>query len=215
MNGKLDPHIVKLFKDRFKSNCIKLLLESYEVLYSETGLKELSENNITVKLVGLMKKNPERNILNISINREAYNDTIDSYEGITDANESARIDIKYSIWSTNFEYEYFMEAKNLAENDWIKSTTGAKVIAQKLCRRYIEKGIENFTTANYPNGCLLGYVLEGNAESIVSKINSLLIKDKRSEEILLKQRSEKGISYLSKHEGTAVDSLQHFFLYFN
>ena len=178
MSGNLNPDIINLFKLKFEENCLSLLLESFNPIQNKKEFCELTENNITARLVGLMKAKPLRFNFQISISRESYCDTDKTYIGLADADESVRIDIKYITWDRNIEYEYYIEAKNLSENDWIKPYNKEKVNAHKQQNRYIETGIQNFITGKYPNGSLLGYVVEGDPDNIIIKINHIL--DKRN-----------------------------------
>lgn len=214
MNGKLNQDIINLFKAKFEGNCIYLLLDAFTSLQnSNRKIGEQSENNITAQLVGFMKKSSLRADLQIHLERESYLDSDETYDGLQDADKSPRIDIKYSVWSSNVEVEYYMEAKNLAENNWTKSSTGAIVDAHKLRRRYIETGIDNFTSGRYPNGCLLGYVLEGKSHKIVELLNRILITEKRAKEILVNNKAHNvSYSYYSKHDGTSSPLLKHFML---
>lgn len=214
MSGKLNQDIVSLFKSKFEDNCIHLLIEAYNLLKtSGREIIEESENNITAKIVGYMKKNPKRTDLQIHLERESYLDGESIYEGLEDADKSPRIDIKYSVWNSKIEIEFYMEAKNLAENNWKKGSTNSTVDANRLRKRYIETGLKNFTSGRYPNGCLLGYVVEGTSQKVVELINQILTTDKRKDEILLKHKNY-GIDYhyLSKHKETSMPILKHFLL---
>jgi len=212
-NNDLNLNIVRQFKLQFEKNCIHLLIEGYRILKDKSKLKELSENNITVQLVKSMKTIPERVVYQISLNREAYYDDDDIYSGLKDADKSVRIDIKYSTWSSNFEYEYFMEAKNLSENDWVKSHSNVKVKSLSQCKRYIETGILNFISGIYPHGCLVGYVVEGTQNGVVNRINNLLSEVKRDKEHLINEGNN--FRYISKHIGSSIENLEHYFLTFN
>ena len=100
------------------------------------------------------------------------------------------------------------------ENNWIKKSTSATIDAHKLRKRYIKTGIANFTSGRYPNGCLLGYVVEGNTHKIVELLNKILIAEKRTKEILVNSSKIHGIdsSFISMHEGTSRSLLNHFML---
>lgn len=214
MNGKLNQDIINQFKVKFESNCIYLLLDAYTSLQdSNRKVSEESENNITAQLFGFMKKSQLRLDLQIHLARESYLDSDEIYDGLQDADKSPRIDIKYSSWNSNIETEYYMEAKNLAENNWTKNSTGAILDAHKLRKRYIETGIANFISGRYPNGCLLGYVLEGNTHKIVELLNKILIAENRAKEILVNSKIHNAnYSYISKHKGTSRPLLNHFML---
>jgi len=213
MNGKLNQAIIELFRAKFEENCIYLLIESYNsILSAGRKLNEDNENSITAQLVGYMKKSSKRADLQIHLDRESYLDDEATFKGETDADKSPRIDIKYATWNANSEFEYYMEAKNLAENNWVKSTN-VTVNAASLRKRYVETGIGNFISGRYPNGCLLGYILEGDFVNIANLINEELIVNKRTKEILVRQVGY-GIDfhYCSTHSGTAIKLLKHFFL---
>lgn len=213
--GKLNPNIIQIFKNKFEENCILLLIESYNQIIPKNSLKEQSENNITACLAGLMLKHPRRLDLMISIQRESYYDDKETYQGIKDANESVRIDIKFVTWSSNIEYVYFLEAKNLSENNWTKSYNNAKVNSHKQLKRYIDTGIQNFITGGYPNGSLIGYVVEGNPNNIVQKINDILTQTNRSAEHLSKNSEARyDFNFISIHSNYKLRRLNHFMLEF-
>jgi hypothetical protein len=199
---------------QFEENCISLLVDSYNKVTNKSAFKELTENNITAQLIGLIKSNPLRTDLNISINREAYNDTDATYTGIAEADESPRIDMKYTVWNSNVEFEYFIEAKNVAENNWKKSTVTTPVNAKELQKRYISTGIQNFITGRYPHGCLVGYVTEGIPGNIVANINTLLTTESRVKENLTQRHGGFVQHYISSHTGSSINELNHFFLEF-
>lgn len=216
MNGQLQQNIIRLFKERFENDCISLLLEGYNSLRnSGRQINDYSENNITAQLYGCMKSNPRRADFQIHIERENYLDNEDTYAGLTDADKSPRIDIKYSAWHSKTEYEYHMEAKNLIENNWKRDAAGSYINANSLQKRYIETGIGNFVSGRYPNGCLLGYILEGDIPKIAQLLNEMLKWDNREKEALLKHNGYEFDSfYISKHNST-LPTLKHFFLNFS
>jgi len=212
----LRKDITRWFKAKFESDCISLLLDGYRSL-RQTGrdLREANENNITAQLVGFMKDNPKRKSLQISVHREDHIDTKDTYEGIVNADESARIDVKYVVWNSIEEHEYYMEAKNIGQNNWKKSTAGITVDARRLRKRYLETGVTNFTSGRYPFGALIGYVLEGEPTEIVGQINDLLKSLKKEKEVLVKvEGDECDFLYVSTHVNSKITLLKHFFLNF-
>lgn len=216
MVGKLNSNFIIPFKNRFEDICISLLLESYNKTKKIGDIRELDENDITVRLIGLMKVNQSRFDLQISIDRESHYDEEETYRGFKSADESVRIDIKYTTWSFRTEYEYFMEAKNLSENDWRKASTNSLVSAYQQRKRYIETGIQNLITGNYPEGCLIGYVVQGNPDKIIIKINKLLNRRERNSENLVEGKKT-GFNYYcySIHDGYKMERLDHYFLKFN
>lgn len=217
MSGQLRQEIIERFKSKFESSCISLLLEGYEALKnSNRNINEETENNITAQLLGCMKSNPKRYDLQISVDREHYLDSEEIYAGLKDADKSLRIDIKYSTWNSNKEYIYHVEAKNLAENNWKKKSVKTPVDAEKLQKRYIDTGINNFVSGKYSNGCLVGYILEGTTSNIVIKLNLLLKKEKREKEKLTISSAygPGDFHYVSYYNSKIPILLKHFFLLF-
>jgi len=63
VSGHLTLNIISKIKNEFKKNCIQLLYESYaSALVSERDFREKTENEVTVMLIGFMKKNPKSNL---------------------------------------------------------------------------------------------------------------------------------------------------------
>ncbi len=214
MSGSLNPRIILEFKERFEQDCITLLLESYNSISSKSALKEEDENDITVRLIGVIQSHPKRTELNISVDRESYYDSLATYAGLVSADKSPRIDMRWTVWGFNTEFKYYIEAKNLSENNWNKSS-GAFVNAKALQERYIDTGIGNFMTGRYPHGCLIGYITEGVAGSIANKINILLSLNGRTTENLIKQADVLSVPhYTTTHTGSGTTLLKHFFLTF-
>ena len=104
----------------------------------------------------------------------------------------------------------------MVENNWRTRN------ANKLHRRYIATGIDNFVNGRYSDkmgiGCMVGYVVQGSASEIASKINNLLIRDGRNKEnIMLHAIDGCSDCYLSKHIRTTdykEIELRHVFLTF-
>lgn len=217
MNGHLRQDIISKFKKQFEEDCIKLLLESYHALITSTmSLDEVSENAITARLVGYMKINSKRQELQISVDRESYLDGDEIYEGLLDPNKSLRIDIKFTTWNSKVEHFYHIEAKNLAESNFIKPSTNTLVNAESLRKRYVEVGMGNFISGKYPKGCLVAYVIQGAPGSIVAKLNVILKSENRSNEILV-MTEDYGTTtncFHSHHVSLEPESLKHFFLQF-
>tara|TARA_R110002051_G_scaffold181774_1_gene251355 strand:+ start:126019 stop:126639 length:621 start_codon:yes stop_codon:yes gene_type:complete len=169
----LNKVIVASFKRGFEEKCFQLITESY-VSAMETKVIKLNwdENDITSELHEHIKENPLRLKWSIVTNVEQHlpKESIKKEKGF--AAKLPRIDLRLAIISSELEYEYHMEAKNLKEKD-----SGLK-------RRYIDTGINSFVSKKYENGCLLGYVIEGALHKTVYGINKLLKKDDREPEFL-------------------------------
>lgn len=139
--------------------------------------------------------------LTIGVERKLFNEEQSPID-TNNPKKLPRIDINIVSWSfqKDIELEYFFEAKNLSEKNWYKKS-GAKVDASSYQRRYIQTGIENFRTGRYYNGSLVGYILEGEIEPILDKLNTRLVKDTNSLKIIDKINFIKDFShcYESKH----------------
>ncbi|MCS3801166.1 hypothetical protein [Niastella sp. OAS944] len=217
MSGFLNKNIIHSFRMQFEDNCVQLLLDSHkELLKTGKSFKESDENAITVQLIGCMKKNPISDDYKIDITREQYFDSDEVYSGLKDPDKSPRIDIRLMNWSSAEKVEYFFESKNLYENNFTKVGHKSSVDAKYYQKRYINTGIQNFIKGIYPRGCLVGYILEGNPEAVVEKINNLLKAEMRNGECLSKKfvNEKSQYCFVSFHNGGSLDNLYHYILGF-
>lgn len=202
MAGKLTTSIFLNFQNKFKERCTTLLIEAYHTSKSNNSIcLDFDENDITAILHSYIDKNPKRKEWKISSNLENYLFDDNSIYSKGFAAKFSRIDMRYSIFWENEEYKYFVEAKNLKEND------------SSLKRRYITTGIDNFLSGGKYFDCdgfLVGYILEGTVEDCKEGINKLLIKDKREKEIIEKISTFLSIdNHFSNHP---EKSIYHLFL---
>jgi hypothetical protein len=218
MPGKLKPSIVQDFENSFILNCLTLFGEAFIYIKENQNITiDWEEENISANFFDHIDKSEQAIALNINITDEHrlyYNSIL---TGKKPAKTASRIDFRLSTnWiEQRKRFEFFIEAKNLIETDCFKTGRKTKVSAQKLHERYIETGIDNFVSGKYPNkGCLVGYVLQGMPDRIVSLINSFLANRNRSDEKLIKMPDEISnieYSFRSFHERF---ELRHFFLNF-
>jgi hypothetical protein len=194
----LDPIIINRVRNKFEENCYKLLLDAHAKIPKGT-LIEFSENNITLEIVRLMKTDPLSDFYKIDITREFYLDNT------SNADESDRIDLRFMNWKYPEKFEYFMEAKNLSENDW-KKKTGSKVSHQKYLNRYITTGVDNFISGKYSKGCLVGFVVNGNAVNVIAKLNTNLSHLGRATEHLA-QDATNVVKYVSRHSTSLLNHI--------
>lgn len=193
----LDSEIYLAFKSAFENRCLTLLTQAYQTSLTTKVIQlDWDENDISSELHEYIKVNPLRSKWKVSSNVEAHLPKgIPKVKGFSAT--FPRIDFRLTAFMSTFEYEYFFEAKNLKEKD------------SALKRRYIETGIDNFTSGKYKDGSIVGYVLEGVKGKTVDGINKLLIKDKRSaESLVIKLNTLHTDYYESEH--TAMGTLKHF-----
>lgn len=166
---------ISLVRSGFEYKCLFVLIESYHIMKASGRFDpSWKENKFTQTLVSHIKGSELSKKWELSAVRESYLDELSTED---DPDKAPRIDLQFSNWTNHVNFEYFVEFKNLSENDWIKST-GAKVKANALIKRYVTTGIKHFASGYYPqNGCLCGYVTQGDTEGIVSKLNAILIEN--------------------------------------
>lgn len=219
-SGQLLPGIANEFRIAYERNCLGLLIDGYKkLLDSKTIDLNWEEEKITMELAQYMKiSNLERDLrIHIVAEPRLYDNLEPRSESVP--KEAPKIDLQLLNWSSPYQLMYNIEAKNLAENDWTKSK-GARVSSSFLTARYIDTGIENFINERYDNGCLAGYVLNGEARKVVDKLNGLLRKRKRTLENLSMIDPIEGYSfcYQSLHQKTGGSDnflLHHIILKFS
>jgi len=220
MAGKLSSKIKSAFPS-LEYISFKLLIEVYDL---SLDLKEYSldweEEQFSQYLVDIMKRSPLRVKYQLTIGVERkLNDGTKLPLGDNHPKKLPRIDINIISWSfvKDVEQEYFFEAKNLCENNW-KKKTGARVSSEYYLDRYVSTGVENFRAGRYYDGAIIGYLLEGNIENIITKLNSRLSTDTNTIEVIRNLVFVSGFNhiYCSKHITPLDDEIEvkHLFLKF-
>ncbi len=169
-------NVKSAFRDAFKIRCLKLLVSAYKNAIQDKSISlDWDENDITAQLHEYIHSNQLRLNWSIISNVEHHlpKKPIAKKKGF--AAKYPRIDLRFVTIKSRLEYQYFFEAKNLEQK------------SSSLKRRYIDTGIDNFNSKKYENGCLIGYLLDGDVKLTVKGINSLLVKDNRRKELLSKK----------------------------
>ena len=166
---------IKIAKTGFEYKCLFIFIDAHRKMKSDNNYNtSWEENKITVVLVNYVKESKSAKKWSLDIVREYYLD--DYQDKHSDPDKAPRIDIRFSQWNGKTLFEYFIEAKNLCENGWTKED-GSKVSSSYQLNRYVNKGVSHFISGYYPsNGCLCGYILEGNNNMIIDKLNDVLAK---------------------------------------
>jgi len=212
-SNTLSPQIKKIITQSLINKCHHILIEGYKLVNVAKIplLNEMDEDNITANLIEYMNKVKETRSSAITITPQypIYNSSILS--GLQKAKTAPVIDIRMSRWSRTNNFNYFIEAKNLSEKDWIKSS-GANVNSNYYKRRYINSGVDHFVNLHYPFGCLIGYIVNGRLAIIVKDINNILKLNMRHKERLTKNKKiyKRSCLYYSNHTSF---NLLHFFFY--
>lgn len=210
--GVLDISIVNSFKQGFELKCINLLIDAYIYVNSNNNINiNCEEEYISAVLFDYIDNCQQAISWKIDITPEYRLYKGDVLKKVKSAKTAPRIDFRLCGWSNKSKLTYFVEAKNLIEIDSYKSNRKSKISATKLHIRYIETGIDNYLSGQYPsNGCLIGYVLQGKTENIVSMLNTCLCNLNRKPEILQLQSLEQinfKPYYISSHNNAS--SIKH------
>ncbi|MDP8202832.1 MAG: hypothetical protein P9M11_11930 [Candidatus Tenebribacter burtonii] len=210
MKGQIRKNVKGIFFDSLCYQCINLLIQAHQLALEDnrynanweedTFTAHLLEYLDDLKISGQWCINPQVSIYSKEIS-----------QGLMSPLTAPRPDIKFEKYTFQDKkpFTYYIEAKNLSENDWQKEI-GSKVVASSQIKRYVETGIENFINERYPTGCLAGYVVNGNIKKIVAKINSKLAKLNRSDEYLsmIDLDTNKVGNYISKHRTASNNMLK-------
>ncbi len=173
MEGNFDPNIKTGFRSAFHSWCHQAVIEGYREMAKDTnaGFSEWEEEDLSARLAKESQDLRWVKQKNIKIIPEyrLYDDKV--YSGQKKAKSAGRIDFLFSSWNNDEDHDYFAEAKNLYDTD--RRNAGD---ASKSKRYYINGGIKRFVSSAYPYGFLLGYVLRGEIDEMVSSLNKMIEK---------------------------------------
>lgn len=175
----LNPKHIHFAKLGFQNKCLFVLVEGYNLMKANGNYQsDWEEEDLTEQLIYYMEESPYSSKWELDIIPEYRLYSKKSSLKNKTAKKTPRIDIRFSKWQNQKKFEYFIEAKNLCETDCTKND-GATVKSSYQLNRYVNKGIKHFISGYYPiNGCLCGYILQGNTKNIIQKINEIL--DKKS-----------------------------------
>lgn len=202
MSGTFKSEYINSTLQILERRCLTLLSEGYYATKSNGNISiDWEEEDISKELLLSLSANKKRQEWQIDIIPEYR---VYKNDGIA-AKSASRIDFRFSGWTIN-QWEYFAEAKNLIEDDSSKIGRKTKISATALHKRYVETGIDGYVLEKYPsNGCLIGYILQGTTQTIVSFINNYLCISGRTSEILEPQCFDLDrlkSCYISKHNNT-------------
>lgn len=219
MAGLLNKDIISDFENSFRTNCLILIGEAYKWLKDTKNITvDWDEETILANIFTHIYENEKAIAWNINVSDECrlYHQAI--LNNKIRARSAFRIDLKLSTnWiKATKRVCYFVEAKNLIENNCTKQGRKSKLSAKKIQERYISTGIDHLILGDYPtNGCMLGYIIEGTTR-IVENINEILFQKTRSNETLKKKELDIPYleeAYISVHLNDYV--LHHYFLQFS
>lgn len=215
--GKVNGHIVERVKSSFRRDCIELLEWACRKLKSEKKIDvNWPEENITANIYTYIHNSQKAINKSIFIECEHSLFTKDILDNRKKAKAANRLDMVLQHDWKGQRYAFNVEAKNLIEYNVAKKNLTSEVKANSVLRRYIKTGIDHFLKAHYPQGCLLGYVLNGSTAGVVGKLNMLMSKDKRCpEQLEYVSRKESWMCYLSTHEAYSIQLHHYLFDFYN
>lgn len=202
----------------FEQACLWIMTEAFKRMKREKRYDlTWKETCFSACLVGYMQKIRHEKDIRLRIDPESHLYREEMLNCTEDPDTAPRIDIKISGGWVREDVYYGIEGKVLVDTNWRKRD------ASYLRRRYIATGIDNFVNGRYSDkmdiGCMVGYVVQGSASEIASKINKLMIRDGRNDEKMINPHSINGCSDCcqSKHPRTTDNTeieLHHVFLTF-
>ncbi|MDO4571131.1 MAG: hypothetical protein Q4D38_12150 [Planctomycetia bacterium] len=158
------------------NHCVRVLIKSFQEL-KKTGDFRLDweEDDFTEKLRTVQKEScwEESLFLETQMNCTRAEDSTPGY-----AARSPCIDIHFEIQRSEKSFHCYFEAKRIKGN------------GSSLSRQYVINGVDRFLAKRYPRGHMVAYLVEGNLQDAVAKINRYLCRKKREEESLRSMQSE-------------------------
>lgn len=171
--------LAQLFRNKFISICHELLIHGYCTIKTNKSCdRDWNEENISAHFISNMENLPLAINKKIDILREVPVDTDAIVNHGLNAKTASRIDIYFvmTTWSNpKQKHGYAVEAKNISERNW-KKHSKSRVDAYTQKTKYITEGVDEFLQGNYPQGCMIAYVVQGNIANIVSDINQRILK---------------------------------------
>lgn len=193
----LNTIVYEKFRNAFEQKCCQLIIGAYQTSLTEKVIQlDWNENDISYELYEKMEVNQKRvTKFKIHLSPEfRIPKDVAKIKGFSD--KLPRIDLKMAHFALKQEFKYFFEAKRLKEK------------SSDLKRAFINEGMDRYISEKYPMGCMLGYLLEGNADETIIGINRLLEKDRRNTEIL-NIKSEKLLKSIYQSNHSDIGTLKH------
>ena len=214
--GTAAPAVIGQVKASFISKCVEMLEWACRELKANKKIDaDWGEENITANIFVLIYESQKS--IDYDIHPECehpfYNQAI--LDNKKKAKTAPRIDLVFQHNWNGQRFCFFVEAKNLIENDVLKTGRKIKTKSSSVLKRYIETGIGHYLAGYYPQGCILGYVLNGTIVGVVNMLNTKLTQDGRGTEVLGNAwGSPPWMSFISQHTVTGI-YITHYLFDFN
>jgi len=172
-------------KRTFETRCVALLREACGALKAKNVVNvDWGEENITANIYVYIVNSQQAINHDIFIENEHSFYSEDVLNNRKKARTAPRIDLVLQNNWRGQKLMFYVEAKNLVENDFYRTGRRTKCRANTIQQRYIDTGVDHYLGEYYPMGCMLAYVLNGTAVRTVDGINSLLSATGRNTEVL-------------------------------
>ncbi|RZK11234.1 MAG: hypothetical protein EOO46_07485 [Flavobacterium sp.] len=193
----------------FQSLCESLTVRAYkELLKKKIHRPEWEEDTFTANFKPLIEKFCVDDGVPIHVIFQEPQLTSAILAGTVTPKAAKRMDLVFSLFSNPQYLKYGIEAKI------VTSINVGSRNAKRLCNEYIISGMDRFINGSYEMaGCMVGYVVNGNARDTLNLINSNLCSNSRTSEILKDQHNVESHKncYCSTHKNC---KLKHFLFLF-
>lgn len=215
--GIINSSVKQAFVCSFQQKCIKLVCQAHDILCNNHTInQEMDEETVSTCIADIIDNSQQAIEWMIHIGTEHRLTTGFYIQNPISSKSLNRIDFRYEtdVWENNNpnRLRYYMEAKNLYQKDFSKTSNNSVTSAKAYFNRYIETGIDHIVTGYYPsNTLLLGYVLVGDVCPVVDGINSQLDSLNRNGEHLTHfpscYESNMRRTFSSEHNGLDIKHL--------
>lgn len=215
--GSINSNIKQKFVLSFQQKCITLVCLAHDELCTRNTISQsMDEESISTCLASIIDDSNKAFEWEIHVSTEHRLTCANYIENPVLSKSLRRMDFRYEmdVWEKKDHprLRYYMEAKNLYQFDFKKSTNSRVTSARKYFKRYIETGINHIVNGTYPlDTLLLGYVLVGGIDPVVDGINSELCSLNRSGEQLtpasIDDENKLRRRFISMHTGMNIEHL--------
>lgn len=208
--GNIKNVAIKVAPNSFASTCCKILIQAYNKMLQDNNYNlSWEEDTFSANL----KKEMDQICNNLEIPYSIYFQdpqlTDNILMGKTRAQTAKKIDIVFGTFYKPKPIRFGMEAKIMAQNN--TATRNANV----LCKEYIVSGIDRYISGDYAiQGCMVGYIINGNADRIVQKVNDVFTSSERHAELIKDKHILHNYPFCYKSSHGEI-TLQHFLFHFS
>lgn len=214
MEGTLKSKIIDAFGNEFERRCLYLLNDAYSSIQSAHCIYiniKCREEYISAVLFDCVGKSWQAAKWHIDVNPEylEYKDNILKQKQ-TDR-IAPKINLKFVEWTNSANLGYFVETQSVIKSpvNYRRGKVKKTIVISECHVSYIEK-IDVCLSDKYPvMGCIICYILQGNAQYTVNCLNHYLRRCGRTPEILNKrpQLKEFDACYVSVHSDRTIQHL--------